>query len=149
MDMLLSPEDRAQIAQDTHDVMRAVGRPITVQVVTTASCSVCGGVDQTTGFPKNPLCPTCDGTGESHTEQPVQIQAAVRWVKTDDLKYTEPGRVDLGSCTVEVEPQWRPYFKEGMELMVDGQRVTVVNIAASGIGQVNRIIVECQKVVEQ
>lgn len=143
----LSGEELSQIRNDTLGVMRALGRPILVNVVTSTGCQVCGGVDDTTGFPVDPLCHACSGTGKAETTEPIQIQGTIKWGSTDELSYQEPGRVSLGMCRIAVEPQWRSLFKEGMTLQVDGETVNVVSITASGIGQVNRIIVECQKIV--
>lgn len=145
----LSPEDAAQISRDTRNVIRSLGRPIMVQLSAKTACPTCGGVDQTTGFPKNPLCPSCGGTGFKESETPVQIQAVVSWGKTNDLQYTQAGRLDVGNCRIEAEPMWRSYFEEGMELVVDGVRVNVVNIVASGFGTISRIIVECEKIAGQ
>lgn len=141
----LNPEERSQVFSDTQQLLTDLGSGrVNAVVVTHKDCPQCAQVN---GVPLNPMCPTCGGDGWIDERASVQIPASVKWGAQNKFGMEPVGKDDQGTCTVEVQPQWQPYFIEGSEIEVDGQRVIIDEICPTGIGQVSRIIVKCSKKV--
>jgi hypothetical protein len=149
MDIGLTPQQKQQIARDVHDIHRALDRnAIIFKKRSEEDCPDCD-INPRTGESTDPMCPTCDGEGKVYSWKQSQVVGVIKWITTTDIYRDRAGILEKGDCRLSMHPAYATQFEVGDHLLVDDIPVEVKEITKAGIGQVNRIFVECKRITDQ
>lgn len=87
------------------------------------------------------ICPICHGTGQFTTETTKQVQALIRWLRTDQKRYVIQGLEAENDFRIKCDIKYHDDFKNARIVEIDGISTEVTTIIKRGLRDLIQIVV--------